>query len=325
MKVLVLGSTGYIGRNLLEALKAVPWAEPTGASRHRNKSTHEGIDWLEVDTCNAADLASAMTGFDAVVNCVAGDRRTIADGALNLSVAATAAGCQRIVHMSTMSVYGSAEGEVTEEFSLANYVGWYGQAKREAEIHMTEFAKNGGEVVIFRPGCVFGRGSEQWVGRTARWLNSGRIGDLGAAGDGWSNLVHVDDVCQAIVAALQMDIAPHSNMTFNLAAADSPRWNKYFAELAVAIGAIPLRRINARQLRMDATFAGPCLKIAEKLIKSAGISTRNLPDPMSRGILSLWAQQIHLDATLASRTLKLVWTPYSKALLDCSNWISGRK
>ena len=326
MKVLVLGSTGYIGRNLLEALKAVPWAEPTGASRYRNKSTHEGIDWLKVDTCNAADLASAMTGFDAVVNCVAGDRRSIADGALNLSVAAAAAGCRRIVHMSTMSVYGGAEGLLTEDHPLLQQADWYGQAKRQAEMHIATFAKNGGEVVIFRPGCVFGPGSESWVGRMARWLKSGRLGDVGAAGDGWSNLVYVDDVCQAILAALRLDITPgQASVVFNLSAPDSPRWNRYFIDLAVGIGATPVRRIAARQLRMDALLAGPPLKIAEKILKRAGKSVRVLPDPMSRGVVSLWGQQIRLDSTFASQKLGLGWTPYSVALETSACWFSNQK
>jgi len=37
-----------------------------------------------------------------------------------------------------------------------------------------------------------------------RWLRSARLGDLGEAGDGWSNLVHVDDVCSLALRALEL-------------------------------------------------------------------------------------------------------------------------
>ncbi len=324
MKVLVLGSTGYIGRKLLVALQGATWAEATGASRTKRDKAPAGDQWVMADTCDLAALTQTLKGFDTVVNCVAGDGRSISEGAHTLSRAASDAGCRRIIHMSTMSVYGNAEGLVAEDFPLVNQVDWYGEAKRNAETHMQSFAASGGEAVILRPGCVFGPGSEQWVGRLARWLRSGRLGDLGAAGDGWSNLVHVKDVCQAILAAIRFEIKPGQATVFNLAAPDSPRWNEYFVALAMATGATPVRRIAARQLRMDSLLAGPPLKIAEKLLKRAGWSASKLPEAISPGLLRLWAQQIRLDSTQTSQKLKLDWTPYPKALQSAGQWFSGR-
>ena len=97
------------------------------------------------------------------------------------------------------------------------------RAKCEAEAHMLTYARAGGTVVMLRPGCVWGPGSDLWVGRIGRLLRSRRLGDLGAAGDGWTNLVHVDDVCKAAVAALGL-VQPRGEIrTYNLAAPDSPR------------------------------------------------------------------------------------------------------
>jgi nucleoside-diphosphate-sugar epimerase len=322
MKILVLGSTGHIGTHLIKALKQATWAEPTGASRTRDSGQANDIDWMPLDTRDTVALARSLKGFDAVVNCVARDRTSIAQGARDLAAAATLTGCRRIIHMSTMSVYGTAEGLVKEDLSLEQPAGWYGQAKRQAETHMNEFARKGGELVVLRPGCVFGPGSELWVGRIGRWLQAGRLGDLGVAGDGWSNLVHVDDVCRAVVSALKLEIVDGNPSVFNLAAPDSPRWNEYFVDLALAIGAIPVRRIGYRTLQFDSLVAGPPLKIAELLLKYCGKRSVRLPEPIPSGLVKLWGQQIRLDAPHATEKLGITWTSYANALQFSAAWFS---
>jgi nucleoside-diphosphate-sugar epimerase len=320
MKILVLGSTGYIGLHLAKALRQTSWAQVTGASRKKSNNDSDEVGWIPLDTLDPTALTSCLKGFDAVVNCVAGNRKSIAQGSGDLANAATLAGCRRIIHLSTMSVYGAAEGLVTESLPLDRPAGWYGEAKRQAEKHVRGFAGKGGEVVILRPGCVFGPGSELWVGRTGRWLRSRRLGDLGIAGDGWSNLVHVDNVCDAIISALQMEIREGTVPVFNLSAPDSPRWNEYFVDLALAIGAVPVRRIGSLQLRADSRVAGPPLKAAELLLKYCGRSSRGMPEAIPSGLMALWSQQIQLDAKNASQKLGVVWTPYADALKCSATW-----
>jgi nucleoside-diphosphate-sugar epimerase len=328
MKILVLGGSGHIGKHLLALLRSTPWAEPTGASRQGREQGLLGetkADWVSVDTTDVPALTAALRGFDAVVNCVAGDARSIFEGARALAQAARAAHCRRIIHMSTMAVYGPVEGIVREDTPLNPSLGWYGQAKCQAENEISEFVRQGGEAVVLRPGCVFGPGSDQWVGRVARWLQAGRLGDLGVAGDGWSNLVDVADVCHAIAASLSLSLKPGELPIFNLAAPDSPRWNDYFVDLALALKLTPVRRIGPRQLLMDARLAGPALKIAQRVAKYLRIKNgAQIPDPMPAGLLRLWSQQIHLDADAATQALGLSWTPYAISLPNAAAWVCGR-
>ncbi len=324
-KILVLGGSGHIGRQLVDALKSTAWAVPVSASRRIAATGGGSVENLRVDSRDVQALTAALEGVDAVVNCVAGDARSISEGARVLVQAALGAQCRRIVHLSTMSVYGPVEGMVREDTALDPSLGWYGQAKCEAEQHLGEFARQGGEAVVLRPGCVFGPGSELWVGRVGRWLQTGRLGDLGVAGDGWSNLVHVDDVCQALMAALQLPVRPGDMPAFNLAAPDSPRWNEYFVDLALALQATPVSRIGPRQLRLDALLAGPPLKVTQLAFKRLGRPTSSVPDPMPAGLLRLWAQHIHLDATQAAQTLGLTWTPYAVGLQSSADWFAGNR
>lgn len=324
MKVLVLGGTGHIGKRLLQILSQTSWSKATGASRGREQSGIKGVEWVRIDACNPLDLTAALQGFDAVVNCVAGDAHSISEGARVLVQAALNAKCPRIIHLSTMSVYGRAEGTVQETTPLNPNLGWYGRAKCEAEHHISEFARQGGQAIQLRPGCVYGPGSDLWVGRIGRWLQAGRLGDLGIAGDGWSNLVHVDDVCHAVLAALQFQFHSGEVPTFNLAAPDSPRWNEYFVDLALALEATPVRRIGQRQLQLDAWGLGPPLKILQKALKRARLSHTALPDPMPPGLLGLWSQHIHLDANLATEKLGLTWTPYAEGLESSAAWLRAK-
>lgn len=319
MKVLVLGGSGYVGSRLCAMLRESGWATPVSGSSRRDTS---GVDNVRADTRDAASLAQALQGVDAVVNCVAGNAQSIAQGARTLARACTAAGCARVVHLSSMSVYGLLEGVVREEAPLDPTLGWYAKAKCEAESHMAAFVRAGGSVVSLRPGCVWGAGSELWVGRIARLLRAGRLGDLGAAGDGWSNLVHVDDVCAAVLAALRIEHARGQIRTYNLAAPDSPRWNEYFVDLALAIGATPVRRISPMQLRMDAYLAGPPLKVAQTLLARARLPARAVPDPLPPGLLGLWERHLHLDSQSAERELRLSWTPYADALKESAAWFA---
>jgi nucleoside-diphosphate-sugar epimerase len=323
MKVLVIGGSGYIGKRLLEIISTIFPDKLTGASRGLELSNSSTVAWIKLDTCNVYELTSVLKGFDAVVNCVAGNAKSISQGAHALKEAAIHAGYPRIVHLSTMSVYGSVEGNIREDAHLNPDLGWYSRSKFNAEQHIREYALKGGEAVILRPGCVFGPNSELWVGRIARWLQSGRLGDLGVHGDGWSNLVYVDDVCQAIIAALKLPIEPKDVPTFNLAAPDSPRWNTYFIDLAIGLKLTPVKRINRRQLQLDCLIAGPPLKLAQMIFKRLRSNHAILPDYMPPGLMGLFAQHIHLDSIRASQELGMIWTDYITSLNNSQAWASN--
>ncbi len=316
MKVLVLGGSGYVGSRLCTLLRDSGWATPVCGS---SRSAVAGVESVRVDTRDAAAVRQALQGIDAVVNCVAGNASAIGEGARVLTEAALAAGCRRLVHLSSMAVYGPVEGRVDESVANDGSLGWYGQAKCEAETHMAAFGAQGGSAVVLRPGCVAGPGSDLWVARIGRLLQARRLGDLGVAGDGWSNLVHVDDVCQAVLAALRADAAPGVR-TYNLAAPDSPRWNEYFVDLALAIGATPVRRLSAMQLRLDSMLAGPPLKVAELLAKKLLGDARAVPVPLPPNLLGLWERHLQLDSSRATRELGLQWTPYAATLQQSAGW-----
>jgi nucleoside-diphosphate-sugar epimerase len=221
-----------------------------------------------------------------------------------------------------MSVYGALEGEVTEASPRDPSIGWYAKAKCEAEDIIADYE---GGAVMLRPGCVWGAGSDLWVGRIGRLLRARRLGDLGAAGDGWSNLVALDDVCDAVLASLRLPATIGVPHVFNLAAPDSPRWNDYFVDLALAIGATPVPRLSARRMKLDAKLLGPPLKAAEILLKKARRPTDALPDPIPPGLLGVFERHLHLRGDLAQRVLGLQWSPYERVLAESVAWFDASR
>lgn len=318
MKVLVLGGSGYIGSRLVQMLQATGWATPVAASSRAPLSVP---GQLRLDTRDEAALTRALGEVDAVVNCVAGSAGAIGEGAQALARAVVAADFPRLVHFSSMSVYGTQEGLLAEAAATDASLGWYAKAKCDSERHIAAVADAGGSATVLRPGCVWGPGSQLWVGRIARWLAAGRLGDLGEQGDGWSNLVHVDDVCRAVLHALRRRVPAGEVHTFNLAAPDAPRWNDYFLDIALGIGAVPMRRLRRQQLRADAYLAGPPLHVLRRVLGKLRQPVDSLPEPLTPGLLALWNRQLKLDASAAERELRLAWTPYGTGLRQSLAWL----
>lgn len=305
--VLVLGAGGFIGRRVTAALAASGWARPIAAGRHIS-AVPEGAEALRLDALREDEVRAALARADAVVNCVAGSPDALRQSTEVLFRAARAAGEPAIVQISSMAVYGDATGPVDETARLDGGQGPYAAAKLAGE----ELAAAYPRAAVLRPGCVYGPGGEQWSGRIARLLRARRIGDLGAGGDGIANLVYVDDVAGAVVAAVREERA--MGQAFNLSMADAPTWNDYFFLFAKALGAVPIDRLSERRIGFEARVLAPPLKIAEIAARRLGLAEGRLPPPIPPSLVRLWRQEIRLVSTKAEDGLGLRWTPLPAAL-----------
>lgn len=319
MRVLVLGGSGFVGRAVVRILEKSKGFTPVIASRRPVPTAT--TECVSVDVGNESALAAVLRGMDAVVNCTTGSGATIAHGAERLCKALQASGCSRLVHLSSQSVYGSREGLLTERTEVLDDLGWYGRAKILAEGHVQRWSQHGGQAWVLRPGCVSGEGSPLWASRLQEWLWTDRLGDLGSNGDGWSNLVHVRDVAQAVARCLALadtSIGVGEPAVFNLAAPDSPRWNRYFLDLALALGATPVERVGALQLALDARAVGVPLKLFEHALRRLDIRWMDVPPAIPPSLVKVWRQQIQLSSLKATEELRMQWVPYARLLKDSS-------
>jgi len=312
MRVLVLGADGFVGRRVVNALAASGWATPV-AGRRREGLLSNAVESITLDARDEQAIAAALQGIDAVVNCVTGDAETIVQNARALFAAAAKTGVH-VVYLSSMAVYGSATGVVDEDTPLLGSGGYAG-AKVQAEQMAT------GHVTIFRPGCIYGSDSPQWTLRIARLLSAQRLGDLGAAGDGCSNLVHIADVVEAILAALRRHQSGVE--TFNLAMPNAPDWNEYFVRFATAIRAVPVARIPDWRLKLETKVFAPPFKILEMIASRVSRGTET-PAFIPPSLAGLWSQDIRLNSARATQRLGIVWTDLDAGLAEAASAIRTR-
>jgi nucleoside-diphosphate-sugar epimerase len=309
-RVLVLGAGGFIGRHVARALGATSWATPVAGVRQPGRGAALNIEECVVDAVDPGSLKAALGTVAAVVNCVAGNDQVLIDSARALFTAAkTCSIPPRIVHLSTMSVYGSATGLAIEDTSaLRGDLGPYSAAKVDAESHASAYPR----CVVLRPGCVFGPDSEQWGIRIARLLLARRLGDLGTAGDGCCNLIAAEDVALAAVRALERPEV--DGRAYNLSMSGQPSWNEFLVRYAIALGAVPVRRVTGRRLRLETKLLAPPYKIAELVARRARLAHSPLPPPMPPSLIRLMGQDLRLDVRRAEADLGLQWTALAPLL-----------
>jgi nucleoside-diphosphate-sugar epimerase len=298
--VLVLGASGFIGSRVVTALARHPVYRPVPAS-HRPTGAA-----LALDATDPAGLGAALRDADFVINCIAGNDRTMVRATKVLCYAARANPLRRIVHLSSMSVYGAATGVVREDHVAVSPVSLYGRAKIECERLVRRYVDDGGDAVILRPTCVFGPGSVQWTTRLARLLIARRIGDLGLAGDGSCNLAFIDDLVAAIVASLQAHGV--SGQTFNISSPADLTWNEFLIRFAKALGATPVRRISARSLKLETELLAPIRRISGMILRS------DATEAITPSLASLWRQDIRIDCSAAEAALSLPCTPLDRMI-----------
>jgi nucleoside-diphosphate-sugar epimerase len=314
--VVVIGANGFVGARLVRVLAATAGLRPVIAAR-RPPAGAANVEVRICDATDAAAVATALAGAACVVNCVAADGPTMQAATTNICTAAVAAGVRRVVHLSSMAVYGPATGLVDERHPLDGSLGWYAAAKVASEEIVQGYVAQGGDAVILRPGIIHGAGSQQWTGRIGRLLRQHRIGDLGAAGDGICNLIANDDVAAAVVAAVQRPGL--RGQAFNLGDPDPGTWNQYFLAFARAIGATPITRISARWLTIETKILAIPLKLGE--IAATRAKLGRLPfEPLPRSLLGLWRQEIQLDHARADAELGFPRTPPAQAIADAAAW-----
>jgi nucleoside-diphosphate-sugar epimerase len=311
--VLVLGAHGFIGKAVAAGLALSESSVPILGVRDPSRSSAQAFEKRAVNATDAQSVAAAIRGVDGIVNCVAGDAQTIVGSTRALIDAAGSAKIPpRIVQLSTMSVYGSSIGAVDEAAPLRGDLGAYSEAKVAAEAVASGYPR----VVTLRPGCVFGPHSEQWTVRYARLLQARRLGDLGSAGDGYCNLVDIADVVQAVVRALETPQV--DGRVFNLATPEALTWNDFLVRFAVALSAVPARRIGARRLRIEGKLLAPPLKILE--IVANKLRLPRPPPPIPPSLLRLMAQGIRLDSRRAQEELGVCFKGVEQMLTEAAQW-----
>lgn len=220
MKILVTGSTGFVGSNLCRVLVA---QGHTVRAFHRASSKLRLIEKLPVehvtgDLTQPESLAAAVEGVEAVFHAAAfmggaeqGGRlyAVTVEGTRNLLNAALQAGVRRVVHTSSVAALGipetlGAPGDLIDERHTWNYrpdYYPYGYAKYLAELEVQKAVAQGLDAVIVSPTLIFGPGDlYRQAGSIIMQVAERHVS---VAIEGGINCVHIEDVAAGHLAALE--------------------------------------------------------------------------------------------------------------------------
>lgn len=214
-RVLVTGGAGYVGSSSVPKLLAAGYevtvldlyiyGDEIFAAHRDDPRLRE----VKGDLRNAADVARAVAGCDAVIHlaCISNDPSFDLDPDLGRSInfdcfrplvrAAKDAGARQFIYASSSSVYGiKDEPEVTEELPLKPLTD-YSKYKAMCEDVLREEKERGFVTVILRPATVCGYAPRLRLDLTVNILtnlaiNNGRITVFG--GEQLRPNIHVEDM-----------------------------------------------------------------------------------------------------------------------------------
>jgi nucleoside-diphosphate-sugar epimerase len=267
-RILVTGAGGFIGGRVVEVLHTLGVGDVRAALRRWGSGARIGrfpVELAKVDIRDRGEAAAALEGVTHVVHCAVGDRSTTVEGTRVLLEEALRRGVQRVVHLSTIDVYGTPEGTVDESLPTVRTGRPYGDMKIEAEEVCRDLAGRGLPVTMLRPSLVHGPFSATWTVVFAQRLQSRPWLIAEADARGTCNLVYVDDLVGAIIAALDAPVA--SGEAFNINGPERPSWNEYFHALNDAMGLPALAIQPQARTRLSALAIQPMRKTAKMVLK----------------------------------------------------------
>mgnify|MGYP001164081896 CR=1 FL=1 len=183
IKVHVTGSSGFIGRNIMNSLDRHILSGSSRKKNHINKFSHYVVDW---SSSNSSSY-KFDDNIDVMINCCGlahtPNKKILekqnfiinSDSALNALRCAHFNGAKKFIQISSIAVYDSdQEKTYIDENSITKPNTFYGQSKLEAEKRLqVESLKLGIELVIIRPALVVGSPLRGNLKSLTRYLSYG--------------------------------------------------------------------------------------------------------------------------------------------------------
>lgn len=207
MKAMLTGASGFIGRNLAEALLQQGWSVRLLVHQTLPPKT-ERFEIVRGDIRDETGLEAKLEGIDILYHLAAalgGSRIAKKEfflinsrGTEHILKAAEKAGVKRVIHFSSAGVLGAvAENAAVGEDHPPAPIDVYDKSKREGERIALEFAASGLGVVVIRPGWVYGPGDRRTL-KLFRAIEKGWFALL-AKGRTRQTPIYIDDLIRGVL------------------------------------------------------------------------------------------------------------------------------
>jgi dihydroflavonol-4-reductase len=321
MDALVTGGTGFIGARVARRLvqRGASVRVLARASSRRDLLGDLAVEYVEGDLRDPESLRAAVRGCRHVFH-VAADYRlwaprpaelyeTNVEGTRHVIEAAAAAGVERIVYTSSVGALGlpadGRPGDETTPVTLAEMIGQYKRTKFLAEQEALRLVAAGAPVVLVHPSTPVGPGDVKPT-PTGQMIVDFLCGRMPAFVDTGLNLVHVDDVAEGHLLALERGrvgeryILGHRNMTL-----------REIFDLLGALTGLPSPR---REIPL-----GVALAVGHVSQWWSDQISHRPPRVPLEGV-RMARKRMFFDSSKAVRELGMPQTPIDRALAEAVDW-----
>ncbi|MET9417139.1 NAD-dependent epimerase/dehydratase family protein [Streptomyces klenkii] len=307
MRYAVTGATGFVGTRLVAHLTAL--GHDVTALVRDPRRTVPGARTAAADLATGAGLREATAGADVVIHLAAlthaADPRALATvntGGTRRLAAALASHPRppRLVYCSSLAASGP--GRLRHEDDTPAPVSAYGRSKLGGEDALRRAAGRLPALTV-RPPIVYGPGDRQFLPRLAAAARTGLLPAVGPRGPRRYSLLHVDDLCRALLAAAEHG---RPGAVHHVGDGAEHLWSDIGAAVAAALGRRPPRVVH---------LPVPLALAAARALGRTGMLN---PDKVSEARHPSWTTA---PGTLPAFAPRITWpdglrTTPSPALLD---------
>jgi len=319
VQCLVTGATGFLGANLVHLLVKDKWrVRAMGLPGSQSAYIKDlPVEIVYGDVTNPDHVDRAVRGCEVVFH-VAGDtswwkrnferqRRTNVDGPVTVAESCRRNGVRRIVHTSTVDALGYNPGGIADErWADYNYGGTgynYADTKREGELRIREFARDGLEIVVIYPGSMMG--PFDFTLQYGRLFFDLRDGRVPGCPEGGASFAHVREVARAHIAAARLGRPGEGYICAGI----NLSYREFFQAIAAKFG----------KSAPGLTFPRPVLTAYGYLCQLISDFTKKPPE-LDPGMARYMSVKAYYDSSKAVRDLGYSIAPLSSMIDDAYNW-----
>jgi len=205
-KVAIVGASGLVGAALCERLFFDGEFEPVPLLHNLGRGARVGrlgIALQVADLLDRRQVLEAISGCEYIVNCSRNGAAVMINGLRNLLHAAQKTNAKGLIHISSAAIYGNPVSDVViTERTRPQPADEYAAVKlRQDEIVLRHASSL--RCMILCPPTISGPYSEFALGLTQAFRQG--VVPLVDEGRGYANVVHVDNLVEAIIAAIRND------------------------------------------------------------------------------------------------------------------------
>ncbi|MBM4340198.1 MAG: NAD-dependent epimerase/dehydratase family protein [Deltaproteobacteria bacterium] len=285
LSALVTGSSGFIGGRLAGRLAIEEGVHVRAMVRNVKKAERLRklpLEVVQADLLDLGSLQNAVNGCDLVFHCAAivretGDRneffRTNVEGTENILKVSGEAGVKKLIHISSVAVYGMNPPEQVDETTPYQPCGnLYCDTKIAGEKAVWASHQEGRlPVVVMQPANVYGPNSNPWTIRPIKLVNSGQM-ILINGGIGLCNYVYIDHLIDATLAATKNDQS--IGQAYLVSDGNPVMWKEFFGYYARMAGKSKIKSVPegvawiiALGMELTSKFSGKPPKISREAVR----------------------------------------------------------